>query len=335
MSRWLPRLRREERRELSLRIAAGAVADADFVVMMGLAAALASLGLLQGSTAVVIGAMLVAPLMGPLVASGFALVQGNVVLFRMAMGVSVLGVGLGFGISVLVGLGNPGYEPSMEIEARGLPDLMDLAIGFASGMAAAYAMGRPKVASTLAGVAIAAALVPPLAVVGVALTNDRPWIAVNAGILLLTNLVAIILGAAMVFRLLRVHVHGEQDQRPAWASAAIMTLVLLAVLVSAPLFLNVLEARREGRVARPLLYPVAPHVRAAVHSYVDEWPGIEVILLGRPSVEARFGLGMVLASDDTVPAKFESELRDVIREARGDDPAIAIFALRSASARAE
>ena len=55
--------------------------------MMGLAAMIATYGLLQGSTAVIIGAMLVAPLMGPLVASGLALVQGNLLLFRMAVGV--------------------------------------------------------------------------------------------------------------------------------------------------------------------------------------------------------------------------------------------------------
>jgi len=327
LSQWLPRLQREERRELSLRIAAGAVGDADFVIMMSIAAALASLGLLQGSTAVVIGAMLVAPLMGPLVASGLALVQGNLLLFRMALAVSGLGVGLGFVISLLVGLANPGYEPSMEIEARGLPDLMDLGIAFASGMAGAYAMGRPKVASTLAGVAIAAALVPPLAVIGIALTNDRPWIAANATILLVTNLVAIVLGAATIFRLLGVRVHTDEDKGPAWAQRAVLVLVLFAVLLSAPLFLNILEGRREGR-ARPLLYPTAPHVRSAVQEYVDRWPGIRLVMIGRSAVEG--GLGVIVASDASVPRHFDSELREVIREVRGDDPRIGIFALRSA-----
>jgi hypothetical protein len=111
--------------------------------------------------------------------------------------------------------------------------------------------------------------------------------------------------------------------------AASISLVLAAVLLSAPLFLNVLEGRREGQ-ARPLLYPAAPRVRDAVQSYVDRWPGIELVMLGRPSVEVDFGLGVILASDDTIPPKFDAELREVISEARGDDPGTRIFALRSA-----
>ena len=76
-----PKLDRGGRLELIERLEAAARGDADFIVMMALAATLASLGLLQDSTAVVIGAMLVAPLMAPLVAAGLALVQGNVRLF--------------------------------------------------------------------------------------------------------------------------------------------------------------------------------------------------------------------------------------------------------------
>jgi uncharacterized hydrophobic protein (TIGR00271 family) len=185
-----PRLDREERLELKERLEAGARSDWDYLMMMGLAAVLASLGLLQGSTAVVIGAMLVAPLMGPLVAAGLALVQGNVRLFQTGLSSTAIGLGVGLGVSLLAGAINPGYEPSLEIEARGQPDIFDLVIALASGMAAAYASGRPKVAATLAGVAIAAALVPPLAVIGLALTNARPFIAAYASILLLTNLVA-------------------------------------------------------------------------------------------------------------------------------------------------
>lgn len=86
-----PTLERGERKQLVERIAVGADGGVDFVVMMLLAATLASLGLLEGSTAVVIGAMLVAPLMGPLLAAGFALAQGNLRLFRDALTVCGLG----------------------------------------------------------------------------------------------------------------------------------------------------------------------------------------------------------------------------------------------------
>jgi uncharacterized hydrophobic protein (TIGR00271 family) len=150
---WLkfPLLERQDRVALAERINNSSSANVDFVMMMTLAAALASLGLMQGSTAVVIGAMLVAPLMGPLLGAGLAVTQSNLKLFRDSFIAIGIGVGIGFGVSLLVGLLNPGYEPSLEIEARGNPDLFDLAIAFASGMVAAYAQGRPNVASTLAG----------------------------------------------------------------------------------------------------------------------------------------------------------------------------------------
>ena len=92
-----PTLERGERKQLVERIAVGAEGGVDFIMMMLLASALASLGLLEGSTAVVIGAMLVAPLMGPLVAAGFALTQGNLRLFRDAIAVCGLGIVIGLG----------------------------------------------------------------------------------------------------------------------------------------------------------------------------------------------------------------------------------------------
>ena len=324
-----PRLEREERVDLLHRLETGAEGGADFNVMMVLAAALASLGLLQGSTAVVIGAMLVAPLMGPLLAAGHALVQGNLRLFRSAMGVGGIGIALALGVSLLVGAANPGFEPSMEIEARGTPDLMDLAIALASGMAAAYASGRPNVASTLAGVAIAAALVPPLAVVGVALTNGRPFISGNAAILLVTNLVAIILGAALVFRALGVQVSLAGAGMPTWARQATVLLLLSTVLLAAPLMLQMLEQRRTGQM-RPLNYPAAPRVREAVKEFVDERPGIEVISISRISVEPEAGIIVVVASEDALPAGFQTEIEGVVQEARGDASPVRLFALHSA-----
>ncbi|MDH4030835.1 MAG: DUF389 domain-containing protein, partial [Chromatiales bacterium] len=98
--RWLPILAREERREILAHLQETARWNVDFVVMMGLSAALASLGLLNNATTVVIGAMLVAPLMSPLLGAGFALVQGNVVLFRDCL----KAMGYGIAVSLLASL---------------------------------------------------------------------------------------------------------------------------------------------------------------------------------------------------------------------------------------
>jgi uncharacterized hydrophobic protein (TIGR00271 family) len=328
-----PTLERDERKQLVERIAVGADGGVDFVVMMLLAATLASLGLLEGSTAVVIGAMLVAPLMGPLLAAGFALAQGNLRLFRDALAVCGLGIAIGLGASLFFGALNPGFEPSMEIEARGDPDVLDLIIALASGMVAAYAMGRPNVAGTLAGVAIAAALLPPLAVIGIGLTNDSLFVAGNAAILFATNLVAIILGASLVFRLLGLHKSGSSPsgEAPRWVRRATLTLALLTVILSMPLLINVLEKSRSGQM-RPATYPVSAEVRRATRHYLEDHPSLRLIEMARQSIAPESGITLVLSTAVGLQAGIREELAEVIRKARGDENTIVrVFILEEAA----
>jgi len=163
---WLPHLDPTDRVNMFDRLQEGARFNPDFLIMMGLATAIASLGLLQGSAAAVIGAMLVAPLMTPLIGAGFSMVQGNIRLFRKSMLAMIMGIAFGLVLSIIIDMLVPERRLSMEILARASPDVLDFFVALLSGMAAAYAFARPSLMGTLAGVAIAAALVPPLAVVG-------------------------------------------------------------------------------------------------------------------------------------------------------------------------
>jgi uncharacterized hydrophobic protein (TIGR00271 family) len=318
---FFPTLDRAERKELVGRIAIGADGGVDFIVMMLLAAALASLGLLQGSTAVVIGAMLVAPFMAPLLAAGLALTQGNLSMFRTALSVCGQGILLGLGASLFFGAINPGFEASMEIEARGNPDVLDLFIALASGMVAAYAMGRPNVSGTLAGVAIAAALLPPLAVVGIGLTNDELIIAGYAAILFATNLVAIILGAAIIFRLLGMHVAVSEKDESRWVRRTTMSFTLLAVILAAPLLMNVLEKSRAGQ-ARPAIYPVSADVRNAVWAYIRNQQNLDLITMARDSVEPDTGITLMVTTDGPLKSTVNDDLVEIVRTARGNKDAI-------------
>ncbi|MGD8273843.1 MAG: DUF389 domain-containing protein [Desulfobacterales bacterium] len=324
-----PTLERDERLDLVQQLEQGAQANIDFIMMMVLSTSLASLGLLADSTAVVIGAMLVAPLMGPLVAAGCSLVQGNLSLFRRSLAVILIGIGIGFAASLIFGALNPGFEPTLEIEARGKADLLDLGIAFFSGMTAAYATGRSHVMTTIAGVAIAAALVPPLAVVGLALTHGRPLISFNAAILLTTNLVAIILGAAIVFRMFDVHVSRRGTGLPIWVRRATMLLFLLLALLIAPLVGHMIEGRRTGQ-DRPVEYQLAPRVRQAVQKYISQWPEVELITQGRNSVEPEAAITIILMSGKKLPPGFEEGLTRVVQEARGDEPVVRIFPILAA-----
>ena len=312
-----PLLDRDDRVALAERVSGSSSTDADFVVMMTLAVVLASLGLMQGATAVVIGAMLVAPLMGPLLGAGLAVTQGNLKLFRHAFAAIAIGVGIGFVVSAVVGLLNPGLEPSLEIEARGNPDLFDLGIAFAAGMAAAYAQGRPNVIRDR-----------KRDVVGHALTCDRALIAADASILLVTNLIAITLGAALMFRMLGMRVT-PAEQAPTWARRAAVLLVMGAILLAAPLLLNTM-AQKQGGQARPMTYPVAPVVRKAVRDHLGSMTGIDVITMGRPSVEPELGITIVLESQAQVTPSFIEGVQAVVREARGEAVPVQIHVLRSA-----
>jgi uncharacterized hydrophobic protein (TIGR00271 family) len=324
-----PFLDRDERLALIQKLEQNSQASIDFIIMMVLSTSLASLGLLADSTAVVIGAMLVAPLMGPLVAAGHALVQGNLSMFKRSLVTTVIGLGIGFTASLFFGTLNPGFEPTLEIEARGKPDLLDLGIALFSGMTAAYAVGRFNVMTTLAGVAIAAALVPPLAVVGLALTHGNPLISLNALLLLITNLVAIILGAAIVFRMLKVHTSLHGFGMPDWVRRVTILLFIAVTFLTAPLVLHMIEGRRTGQ-NRPLEYPVAPKVRQAVQQYISEWPGVELITQGRNSVEPEAGITIILMSEKSLSPEFEENLISIIHKARGDQPVVRIFPILSA-----
>ncbi len=333
-SRWLerlgwqlPQLAREDRKALVDRVEAGVSGGRDFQVMMVLSSGLASLGLLEDSTAVVIGAMLVAPLMGPLIGAGLALAQGNLALYRKSFTVALLGLLLGFGVSVIMGLLNPGFEPSLEVEARGNPDVLDLGVAILSGFVAAYALGRPGVANTLAGVAIAAALVPPLCVIGIGLTNDRPLVAANSTVLLLTNLVAIILSAAGAFVLLGVRTSTDGGPMSGWVRRVILVLLMVTVVLLLPLIGNVTEQKRRGQV-RPLTYPVAAHVQEAVQEYLDAVPGVSLISIARVSVEPASSVGILLSVTDTLPAGLKRDLIQLVSDVRGGNPDVRIIALR-------
>lgn len=198
----MPSLTPSEQTEVRLAVAEGARWRVDFFTMLSLSAVLASLGLLLNSPAVIIGAMLVAPLMTAIVGLGLGTVEGDIYLLRTAAVSSLRGVLLAVAIGLILGLAIPGARPTAEILSRTQPNVLDLGVALASGAAGAYALCRKNVSAALAGVAIAAALVPPLATVGIGLGFGRWDIAGGASLLFATNLVAIAAASTVVFLLI-------------------------------------------------------------------------------------------------------------------------------------
>lgn len=199
MRRLVPQIERAERVNLSYRTQSSSDFNFDFAALIGLSTLIAALGLLQDSVAVIIGAMLVAPLMSPILGFGLALAQWNWRLGRDALRTVAMGVVLAWFVALAVGVihGQPdsGAMITAEMERRGEPGLTDLFVALVSGLAAAYASSRPGLVGAIAGVAIAAALVPPIATSGLACAAGKWALAGLAFVLFLINMLVIALAA--------------------------------------------------------------------------------------------------------------------------------------------
>lgn len=195
----VPRLDLRRRTEIYTRIRRSARPDTDFFILIGLSALIAALGLMLNSAAVVIGAMLVAPLMSPIVGAGLAIVMGNLRFLRLAAASIIRGALLAVFLSLLLGLLRMDAPLTPEITSRTQPTLLDLGVALFAGVAGAYALTHSQAAAALPGVAIAAALVPPLSTIGICLASGAFPEALGATLLFTTNLIAIVGAAMLVF----------------------------------------------------------------------------------------------------------------------------------------
>ena len=171
-----------------------------FALMCALSAGIATIGLLQSSAAVVIGAMLVSPLMGPIAALGFGFASLDGLRIQVAARTVIIGALTGIGVGMLLTWLSPVRNATPEIIARTAPTLLDLAVALLSGLAGGYATVQHK-GETAIGVAIATALMPPLATLGYSIAVMRLDFIGGAGLLFLTNLAAIAFAFALVARL--------------------------------------------------------------------------------------------------------------------------------------
>lgn len=231
----IPQLSRDERVALFAEIEEKSRWSFDFAALMILATAIAALGLLANSGAVVIGAMLVAPLMVPLLGGGLAVVQGNWPLWKSCQKSVTLGFIAALGIGALMGWITRlcDGEMTQQLMMRGAPSLLDLGVAFISGIAASYCLARPRLSGALAGVAIAAALVPPIATVGIALAMSKFGVAQGAALLFGTNVVAIVLGSAFNFFL--AGIRGKSGDSALWSRRVAITFALLMIGLMIPL----------------------------------------------------------------------------------------------------
>ena len=228
-----------------------------FAALMAFATAIATFGVKADSTAVVIGAMLIAPLMAPIMALSASILMGWPHRAARAGRRVALGVFIGVAGSFVMALMSPEFvaiTSNSEVLSRTAPTILDLLIALAAGAAGGYAMTHPSVGNSLPGVAIAVALAPPLAVVGYSLEEAQWGFALGAFLLFLTNLVGIVVAAGVTYVVsgyspwTRIEQGGDQTRR---------SLVLIAIalgMIALPLGII-----GEGIVAQTNSHAVATH----------------------------------------------------------------------------
>lgn len=172
--------------------------DLDYIVLLLVAAVIACLGLLMNSSAVIIGAMLVAPLMQPIISLAVGLCTARLNLMRQALVTITLSAFAVLMVGALATILIPA-DVTREMLSRAYPSPLDAGVGLAAGFIGAYATARKDIPAALAGVAIAAALVPPICTAGLSLALGEMRVAIGAALLFITNLVSITLIGAGVF----------------------------------------------------------------------------------------------------------------------------------------
>lgn len=211
-------------------------------VMLLLSVTIATFGIIQDSTAVVIGAMLIAPLMTPIIGTAAGAVNGWPVRVTKSFGLIVAGVGASIAMAFVIGAWSPIIVPlanNSQVTSRVNPNIIDMGIALAAGAAGAFASVNRRVSASIAGVAIAVALVPPLGVVGLTLHAGMIGDAFGAFLLFLTNLVSIILAAMIVFALTGFAPVSRMKENALQIKRVAVTVSLAAMVIAIPLAFTV------------------------------------------------------------------------------------------------
>ncbi|MGB7439468.1 MAG: DUF389 domain-containing protein [Coleofasciculaceae cyanobacterium] len=230
----MPKASTDELERLSQELAADATLSLNYLVLTVSACIIATIGLMTNSAAVIIGAMIIAPLMMPLRGLALAALQTNAEMIGKSLKTIAVGtlvaVSMAWVIGRVVGLSASAF--SNEILARTQPNLADLGVAIAAGAVSGFAKVRPQISDALAGTAIAVALMPPLCVVGITLSQGAWQASGGAFLLYFTNLLGITLACMLVFTWGGYYF---EYRRVRWALRGVL---VMTALLGVPLFVS-------------------------------------------------------------------------------------------------
>jgi uncharacterized hydrophobic protein (TIGR00271 family) len=281
-------------RELFRTLRESAKTTTAFIILMILSTLLASTGLFLNSASVIIGAMILAPLMAPIISLSMGIVRSEDNLIRTSLRTLLFGLLVALSCAALFALITPLHTITPEMDSRLHPSLLDLMVALLSGVAGAYANAKEEIAKSLAGVAIAVALVPPLAVTGIGIGWMHPELVWGASLLFLTNLIGIMLAASVTFLALGFAPVSR-------ARKALLLSLSLVALIAIPLGLAF-----QGMVHRNSIH-------LAVSSLGDAYPEdgvfeVREVILGAPKPVIRLQVRVRGRWDDQMLARQKARI---------------------------
>jgi uncharacterized hydrophobic protein (TIGR00341 family) len=226
----------EAREALYEEVEKNARLDFNFAVLVVLSTIVAAIGLIEDNVAVVIGAMVIAPLLGPNLAFGLGTALGDISLMRKSALTTVIGIVIAVALSVAIGYFWPYDISSHELASRSQVGLDSIALALASGAAAALSL-TTGLSSVLVGVMVAVALLPPAATLGIMLGLGNYNLAIGAGVLLAINIVCVNLAIKVVFFLKGIRPRTWWEKKKAKRAMAnyilvwILTLIILVIFI--------------------------------------------------------------------------------------------------------
>jgi uncharacterized hydrophobic protein (TIGR00271 family) len=235
----VPPASKERRGDIQVQLRDSSEPDFDYFVLVLLSSMIATFGLLTNSAATIIGAMLVAPLMSPILGLGLASIRADTKMFRDAVLALGQGAALAIFLSALITWTNDRLpfvtwqDLPQEIISRTHPTPIDLGIALAGGLAATFALVQPQLSAALPGVAIATALMPPLCVVGVGIALGDWRVAGGAFLLFVTN--AVTIAAASIALFYGLGFGPPRSERGSGIPRSLQISIISTILLLAPL----------------------------------------------------------------------------------------------------
>lgn len=245
--------------------------DLSYIALVIISAHIATLGLIVNSPAVIIGAMIISPLMGPIMAGGLSFAVSDRYLGIKAFKSILIGIILSVLFSATVTFISPLKDNTTEILVRTSPNIMDLFIALFSGLAGAFAVTFKKISGSIVGVAISVALMPPLCVTGIGISTGQANVALGGFFLFLTNLTAIFIAAAVFFLIFGFFIQdGHSYDRKVLYRKYFMSFFILLVL-SVPLIYTLEMAVKEKTQVGKIKSVLEKNFNIADQSNLDSW----------------------------------------------------------------